>query len=56
MISQFQSIKTSAWSGMVQQTKESISRVLLYTRFKAKARYNFGKDQGLARGKGKRKG
>jgi hypothetical protein len=56
MISQFQSIKTSAWSGMVQQTKESISRVLLYTRLKAKTRYNFGKDQGLARGKGKRKG
>jgi hypothetical protein len=43
MISQFQSIKTSAWFGMVQQTKESISRVLLYTRFQAKSRYNFGK-------------
>jgi hypothetical protein len=56
MISQFPSIKTSAWFGMVHQTKESISRVLLYTRFKAKTRYNFGKDQGLARGKGKRKG
>jgi hypothetical protein len=31
-------------------------RVLLYTRSKAKTRYNFGKDQGLARGKRKRKG
>jgi hypothetical protein len=31
-------------------------RVLLYTRTKAKTRYNFGKDQGLARGKGKGKG
>jgi hypothetical protein len=29
MVSQFQSIKTNAWFGMVQQTKESISRVLL---------------------------
>jgi hypothetical protein len=43
MISQFQSIKTSAWFGMVQQTKESISRVLLYTRFQAESRHNFGK-------------
>jgi hypothetical protein len=43
MISQFQSIKTSAWFGMVQQTKESISRVLLYTRFQAETCYNFGK-------------
>jgi hypothetical protein len=31
-------------------------KVLLYTRSKAKTRCNFGKDQGLARGKGKRKG
>jgi hypothetical protein len=31
-------------------------RVLLYTRSQAESRYNFGKDQGLARGKGKRKG
>jgi hypothetical protein len=30
-------------------------RVLLYTRSPAESRYNFGKDQGLARGKGKRK-
>jgi hypothetical protein len=29
MVSQFRSIKTNAWFGMVQQTKESISRVLL---------------------------
>jgi hypothetical protein len=43
MISQFQSIKTSAWFGMVQQTKESIFRVLLYTRFQAESRHNFGK-------------
>jgi hypothetical protein len=43
MISQFQSIKTSAWFGMVQETKESIYRVLLYTRFQAESRYNFGK-------------
>jgi hypothetical protein len=27
-----------------------------YTRSQADSRYNFGKDQGLARGKGKRKG
>jgi hypothetical protein len=39
---------------MVQQTKENISRVLLYTRAQAESRYNFGKDQGLARGKGKK--
>jgi hypothetical protein len=31
-------------------------RVLLYTRSQAESRYNFGKDQGLARRKGKRKG
>jgi hypothetical protein len=31
-------------------------RVLLYTRSQAESRYNFGKGQGLARGKGKRKG
>jgi hypothetical protein len=31
-------------------------RVLLYMGSQAKSRYNFGKDQGLARGKGKRKG
>jgi hypothetical protein len=31
-------------------------RVLLYTRSKAKTRYNFEKDQGLARRKGKMKG
>jgi hypothetical protein len=41
---------------MVRQTKENISRVLLYTRSQAESRYNFVKDQGLARGKGKRKG
>jgi hypothetical protein len=28
-------------------------RVLLYTRSQAESRYNFGKDQGLARGKEK---
>jgi hypothetical protein len=31
-------------------------RVLFYTRSQAETRYNFGKDQGLARRKGKRKG
>jgi hypothetical protein len=31
-------------------------RVLLYTRSQAESRYNFGKDQGLARGKEKKKG
>jgi hypothetical protein len=56
MVSQFHSIKRNAWFGMVQQTKESISRVLLYTRSQAESLYNFGKDQGLARRKGKRKG
>jgi hypothetical protein len=30
-------------------------RVLLYTGSQAESRYNFGKDQGLARGKGKKK-
>jgi hypothetical protein len=39
----------SAWCN---KTKENISRVLLYTR----SQTNFGKDQGLARGKGIRKG
>jgi hypothetical protein len=29
-------------------------RVLLYTRSQAESCYNFGKDQGLARGKGKK--
>jgi hypothetical protein len=29
---------------------------LLYTRSQAESRHNFGKDQGLARRKGKRKG
>jgi hypothetical protein len=46
----------NAWFGMVQQTKESISRVLLYTRSQAESLYNFGKDQGLARRKGKKEG
>jgi hypothetical protein len=31
-------------------------RVLLYMGSQAESRYNFGKDQGLARRKGKRKG
>jgi hypothetical protein len=31
-------------------------RVLLYRISQAESRYNFGKDQGLARRKGKRKG
>jgi hypothetical protein len=31
-------------------------RVLLYMGSQAETRYNFGKDQGLARRKGKRKG
>jgi hypothetical protein len=43
MVSQFQSIKTNAWFGMVQQAKESISRVLLYMGSQAESRYNFGK-------------
>jgi hypothetical protein len=37
-------------------SKIKYSRVLLYTRSQAESRYNFGKDQGLARGRGKRKG
>jgi hypothetical protein len=36
--------------------KIKYSRVLLYMRSQAKTRYNFGKGQGLARRKGKRKG
>jgi hypothetical protein len=39
---------------MVQQTKIKYFRVLLYTRSQAESHYNFGKDQGLARGKGKK--
>jgi hypothetical protein len=30
MISQFHSTKINAWTGMVQQTKENISRVYLH--------------------------
>jgi hypothetical protein len=34
----FHSIKINAWFGMVQQTKENIFRVLLYTRSQAESR------------------
>jgi hypothetical protein len=37
-------------------TKIKYFRVLLYMGSQAETRYNFGKDQGLARRKGKRKG
>jgi hypothetical protein len=56
MISQFQSIKLNVWFGMVQQTEIKYFRVLLYTISQAESRYNFGNGQGLAKGKGKRKG
>jgi hypothetical protein len=36
--------------------KTKYFRVLLYMGSQAESRYNFGKDQGLARRKGKRKG
>jgi hypothetical protein len=38
-----------AWFGMVHHPKIKYFKVLLYTGSKAKTRYNFGKDQGLAR-------
>jgi hypothetical protein len=47
--------KCMVWHGAANQNKV-FSRVLLYTGSQAESRYNFGKDQGLARGKGKRKG
>jgi hypothetical protein len=37
-------------------TKTKYFKVLLYMGSQADSRYNFGKDQGLARRKGKRKG
>jgi hypothetical protein len=46
--------KINVWFDMVHQTKIKYFRVLLYTRSQAESRYNFGKDQGLARGKGKK--
>jgi hypothetical protein len=42
----------SAWC--IKQKKVFLG--FTYTRSQAESRYNFGKDQGLARGKGKRKG
>jgi hypothetical protein len=36
--------------------KRKIFLGFTYMRSQTKSRYNFGKDQGLARGKGKRKG
>jgi hypothetical protein len=56
MHSHFQTIKKDAWFGMVHQNKIKYFRVLLYMGSQAETRYNFGKDQGLARRKGKRKG
>jgi hypothetical protein len=43
------------WFGMMQQPKK-IFLGFTYTSCRANSRYNFGKDQGLARRKGKRKG
>jgi hypothetical protein len=44
-----------AWFGMMQQPKK-IFLGFTHSSFRANPRYNFGKDQGLARRKGKRKG
>jgi hypothetical protein len=46
---------TLEWFGMMQQPKK-IFLGFTYTNCRANRRYNFGKDQGLARRKGKRKG
>jgi hypothetical protein len=52
----FQTIKKNAWLGKVHQPKQNILGFLLYMGSQAESRYNFGKDQGLARRKGKKKG
>jgi hypothetical protein len=44
-----------AWFGMMQQPKK-IFLGFTHTSCRTNPRYNFGKDQGLARRKGKRKG
>jgi hypothetical protein len=51
----FNQSKINVWFGMVQQTKIKYFRFLLYTRSQAESRYNFGKDQCLARVKGRKK-
>jgi hypothetical protein len=53
MLSHFnQSKKCMVWHGASQKIK--CFKVLLHTRSKAKSRCDFGKDQGLARRKGKK--
>jgi hypothetical protein len=52
----FQTIKKNAWFGNGASSKIKYFRALLYMGSQAESRYNFGKDQGLARRKGKRKG
>jgi hypothetical protein len=56
MHSHFQTIKKgcTVWHGASNKIK--YFRVLLYMGSQAESHYNFGKDQGLARRKGKRKG
>jgi hypothetical protein len=55
MLSHFNQSKKicMVWHGASQKIK--CFKVLLHTRSKAKTRCDFGKDQGLARRKGKRK-
>jgi hypothetical protein len=45
--------KSMVRHGAANQNKV-FARVLLYMGSQAESRYNFGKDQGLARGKGKK--
>jgi hypothetical protein len=54
-INQILTREIDAWIGMMQQPKKIIIG-FTYTRYRANSRYNFGKDQGLARRKRKGKG
>jgi hypothetical protein len=56
MLAQFHSIKTNAWFGMVQQTKESISRVLLTRDLKPNLARVLKRSKLSEGEKGKRKG
>jgi hypothetical protein len=56
MFSQIQSInKIYAWTDMVQQPKD-LTLGFTYMRSRAKSRWNFEKEQGIARRKRKREG
>jgi hypothetical protein len=45
----FLSNRKNAWFGMVHQTTQSNLGFFFTREFQAELRYNFGKDQGLAR-------